>query len=434
MAVLQELAARGHRVAGQLTQAEATATARFVLDTAGCVLSGRSHPLASRLSRAARSLSGGQPLPARDRVSLAATFAHLDELDAFHTGAAVLPCATVVPVALELARHRSVAGRHLLAAVAAGAEVIIEAGLRFQAPGLYARGWWPAAVFAGLGTAMTASLLLGHDQPTSTQALGHVAAGLGGLLSADQLAAGHYRLVGRAAADGLDAALGADNGLRASSTLLDDPAATALGRHAGQPTAHGQPHLLSSAIKMFACARPLHAAIEALGGLRRGGHDPAHAELVRITLPSATLRFVTAEPRPAGPAEAAASAVCAVAAFFAGRAEDPAFFRALPSASERQGETPRVELASAPELDARFPAHWGARVELVGPTSATATVLDPRGGPGLPWTDAELEAKFLRLASPAWDANSAARWARQCLDLVTADHVAGSWAAQPVLP
>ena len=164
---------------------------------------------------------------------LAATFAHLDEVDAIHTEAAVLPCATVVPVALELARHRAVTGPALLSAVAGGAEVIIEACLRFRGAGLYARGWWPAAVFGSLGAAMTASLLLGHDRAASAQALGLAAAGLGGLLSADQLAAGHYRLMGRAAADGVDAAFAADSGLRASATLLDRPASAALGQPCG---------------------------------------------------------------------------------------------------------------------------------------------------------------------------------------------------------
>ena len=78
-------------------------------------------------------------------------------------------------------------------------------------------------------------------------------------------------------------------------------------RRAGPATSRDIPHLLNSSIKMFACARPLHAVVEALAELRRRGHDPAGADLLHIGLPPATLRFVTAERRPAGPTEAAAS-------------------------------------------------------------------------------------------------------------------------------
>ncbi len=273
MTVVLELADRGRR-AVRLSAAAAAATAGFVLDTVGCAVAGAGHPLAAALAASVAGLREGSTPSMRDRVATEATLAHVDELDAFHTRAAVLPCATVVPVALELARHHEVTGPQLLGAVAAGAEVIVEAAVRFDAAALYTAGWWPTALFGGLGAAMAASTLLGHDEAATVHALALAASGLGGLLSADELAAGHYRLVGRAAADGLDAAIGAGAGLRASSTVLDAPAAAALRRPAGPATSRDIPHLLNSTIKMFACARPLHAVIEALAELGQRGHDP----------------------------------------------------------------------------------------------------------------------------------------------------------------
>ena len=425
MTVLRELAERGHRVGAGLSPPAAAATATLVLDTVGCAVAGRGHPLAIEFIRTAQAFSGSASPALRDRVALTATLAHLDELDAFHTAAAVLPCATVVPVALELARHRATAGPVLLAAVAAGAEVIVEAGLRFNASALYARGWWPAALFGGLGAAMTASLLLGHDEATTAQALGLAAAGLGGLLSADQLAAGHYRLVGRAAADGLEAALGAECGQRAGATLLDHPAAAALGRPANPPSPTQEPHLAAGAIKMFACARPLHAAIEALAELRARGHDPARADRIRISLPAPTLRFVTAERDPAGPAEAAASAAYVLTAFRADRADDPTYFRATGPI-----DAPDVELADDPELDARYPFHWGARVELFGRDPAEACVLDARGGPERPWPQAQIHEKFRRLVAPYWPRPVAEEWLRQCTDLAQTLGSVSPWAGR----
>jgi 2-methylcitrate dehydratase PrpD len=439
MSVLEELAARAHRVAADLSPGDAAATARFVLDTVGCAVAGSSHPLAPALIRVAESLHAGGALDARGRVTLAANFAHLDEVDAFHTGAAVLPCAPVVPVALELAHRQPVTGTQLLAAVAAGAEVIVEAGMRLHAPALYARGWWPAALVAPLGAAATASLLLGQDPAISAQALALAAAGLGGLLSTDELGAGHYCLLGRAAADGLTAALAAGSGLRASRTLLDGPAAAALGQPTAASTAGTAPQLLSAAVKMYACARPLHAALEALDELRRRGHDPTRAATIRILLPTAALRFVTTESSPSGPAEAAASAVCAVAALLAGRASDPGFFRAFDQI--RVAHLPEVRLVGAPALDAHYPARWGARVELLGPAEVVVddavgvTVDDARGGPERPWSDTQLQEKFLRLTQSVWPREDAAGWAAQCAQLHRADaETVAEWAAGTPLP
>ena len=428
MTVVQELAERGRRAA-RLSAAAAAATAAFVLDTVGCAVAGAGHPLAAGLAASVAALHEGSTPSMRDRVATEATLAHVDELDALHTRAAVLPCATVVPVALELARHHEVTGPQLLGAVAAGAEVIVEAAVRFDAAALYSAGWWPTALFGGLGAAMAASTLLGHDEATTVHALALAASGLGGLLSAGELAAGHYRLVGRAAADGLDAAISARAGLRASSTVLDAPAAAALRRPAGPATSRDIPHLLDSTIKMFACARPLHAVIEALAELRQRGHDPAGADLVRIGLPTTTLRFVTAERRPAGPMDAAASAAYAVTAFLAGRADDPAFFRAVGPV-----EAPDVELVADPDLDARYPGQWGARVQLFGSDPASVMVDDARGGPGRAWTTAQRQAKFDRLVQPYWPRPGAADWAAHCARLPQTSDSTCDWARQqPVI-
>ena len=428
MTVVQELADRGRR-ATRPSAAAAAATAGFVLDTVGCAVAGAGHPLAAGLAASVAALHEGSTPSMRDRVATEATLAHVDELDALHTRAAVLPCATVVPVALELARHHEVTGPQLLGAVAAGAEVIVEAAVRFDAAALYTAGWWPTALFGGLGAAMAASTLLGHDEAATVHALALAASGLGGLLSADELAAGHYRLVGRAAADGLDAAISAGAGLRASSTVLDAPAAAALRRPAGPATSRDIPHLLDSTIKMFACARPLHAVIEALAELRRRGYDPTGAGLVRIGLPSATLRFVTAERRPAGPMEAAASAAYVLAAFLAGRADDPAFFRAVGPV-----EAPDVELVADPDLDARYPGQWGARVQLFGCDPASVMVDDARGGPGRAWTTAQRQAKFDRLVQPYWPRPGAADWAAHCARLPEITDSICDWARQqPVM-
>jgi 2-methylcitrate dehydratase PrpD len=343
-------------------------------------------------------------------VGAEATLAHVDELDAFHSAAAVLPCATVVPVALAIAREREVNGSQLLAAVAAGSEVIIEAGLRFGAANLYESGWWPTALFGGMGSAMTAALLIGLDADATAHAVGLAAAGLGGLLADTELTDGHYRMIGRAASDGLDAAVCAGAGLRSSLSILDGPAASALGVTARPAGRRRRLHLLDSAVKMYACARPLHAVVEALTVLASAGHDCGQADAVRIAVPSPTLRFVTAERRPRSPAEAAASAACAMDAFLAERVGDPTYFRSFTVAAG-----PEVRLVRDPDIDQAYPGQWGARVELVSGARAVAgvTVADARRR----WPLEQRRMKFNRLVAPHWAARPAQRWASQCLEL-----------------
>lgn len=425
MTVLTELAERGRDVADAATPDQRTRAALYVLDSVGCAVAGLDHPLAGPLAALVRASEDS----ALVRVLAEATLLHVDELDAIHAGAAMLPCATVVPAALEFAAQQRVSGARLLTAVTAGADVAIEAGLRFGGSARYASGWFPTALFGGLGAAAAGSVLLDLDGPTTTQALALVASGLGGLLSADILGGGHYLLVGRAAATGLHAALAARAGLTASTTLLDGPASAALGVPPAPPSAGSQPHLLDAAVKSYPCARPLHAMIEALLSLAADGTPLAEIRSVRVGLPTAALRFVTTERTPAGPTEAAASAPYAVAAVLADRATDPAFFRDAVDLDP----IPEVSVYGSGDLDAAFPRCWGAEVEIVCTDGRTAStrVRNASGGPDAPLPEARIVEKFGRLVGNRWPAGDAAWWAESCrqLDDLTPDMV-GRWSGR----
>ncbi len=423
MSVLAELAQRGRLAAERATPAERGRAAAYVLDTAGCVVAAMDHPLAGAMDELFR------PRDEAARVFADSVLAHVDEMDAIHVPAAVLPCATVVPVALEVAAVVGAQGARLLDAVIAGSEVAVDAGLRFGGAELYAAGWWPSALFGGLGAAAAASVLLGLDDWHTVNALSLVSSGLGGLLSADVLGGGHYLLVGRAARDGLFAARAAYAGMTGSETLLDEPAAAALGRCARPPDHYRSPHLLDAAFKSYPCARPLHAMIEALRACEEAGADLAGAQAVRVRLPSGVLRFVTADPRPPGPTEAAASAVCALAAELRGRADDPAFFRDY----RPTGRIPPVELGASAELDAAFPDKWGAEVDVVDAAgnAVGGRAADASGGAGAPLRIDQLERKFLRLVARRWHSEEARRWAEQCRDIEALDAASlGAWLAQ----
>ena len=373
--VLTELSDRARLAAATATPRARELAVLHVLDTMGCVAAGADHPVAATLATflgepfppaaGGERFLGGLFSPAaggerslRTAVLVEATLAHVDEFDGFHPQAAVVPAAVVVPAALLTAAREGRDGAAVVDAVLAGYEAVVEAGLRFGGSALYA-AWWPTALFGALGSAAAAAGVLGLDEERTRTALALAAAGLGGLLTADEFGEGHYLLAGRAAADGVDAAYLARAGARASLTLLDGPATAALGRAAGPESAREGVHLERCAFKAYPCARPLHAVVAAVTQLAAAGVPLGDAVAVRVRLPAVLLRFVNASTQPPGPAEAAASAAFAVTAAIRGRADDVRFYR---SADLGEGPHPEITMEADPALDRHLPDHWAAGI------------------------------------------------------------------------
>ncbi|MFG1687804.1 MmgE/PrpD family protein [Nonomuraea sp. NPDC049269] len=361
MTLLTDLAARAAQAPRRADAAARSLTSLHVLDTLGCVAAGASHPLASVLpalgvpggggTLTVTGLPGRHPL--RTAVLVESVLAHVDEFDALHPAAALVPPAVTVPAALAVAEQEGLPGRAVVDAVLAGYETVVEAGLRFGGPRLYQRSWWPTALFGALGAAAATASLLDLDERRTAHALAIAAAGLGGLLSSDALGLGHYLLAGRAAADGVEAAYLARAGATGSLTLLDAPATAALSTTPTDPRKTAL-HLTTCVFKAYPCARPLHAALDAL---RAMDIPLSTAQRIEIELPDPLLRFVTADRNPPGPTEAAASAAFAVGTLLSGAPDDVTFYRGpLPP------DVPDIALLPAPDLNSALPDHWSARV------------------------------------------------------------------------
>jgi 2-methylcitrate dehydratase PrpD len=404
VSVLAALAARARDAAAGADAVALAAAGRHVLDTTACMVSGASHPLTQRwlpLLPPEPAGVGAAGVPGRwglaTAVEIESTLAHLDEFDPLHGPAAVAPGAVVVPAALQVGAARCAPGEQVARAVVAGYEAVVEASLRFGGPALYASGWWPTALFGALGAAAATAVLLDLDASTTTAALGIAAAPLGGLISAGELGDVHYLLCGRAAAQGCWAARAAAAGITASATLLDAPAAAALGRAADAPSPSGPAHLAATAFKTWPCARPLHTALAALRELADAGVTPAPGDTVEIALPTAALRFITDQRRPTGPVDAAASAAVAVGGALAGRADDPGWYRDVAAGRVALPDV-TVRLRPDPGLDEQFPARWGAEVAVHARDRASRRqVLVAPGDPDRPLGDDEVLAKAARL-------------------------------------
>ncbi|MGI5229734.1 MmgE/PrpD family protein [Actinoallomurus sp. CA-142502] len=407
MTLLTELAARAVRAPRRADAAARSLTSLHVLDTLGCVAAGATHPLASALAAVGVPGGGGTltvtGLPGRHSLRTAvlieSTLAHVDESDALHPAAAVVPSAVTVPAALAVADQERRSGRAVVDAVLAGYETVVEAGLRFGGPRLYERSWWPTALFGGLGAAAATASLLDLDERRTVHALGIAAAGLGGLLGSDALGTGHYLLAGRAAADGVEAAYLARAGATAAPGILDDPAAAALGT---VPAGHSGAvlHLTDCAFKAYPCARPLHAALDALTAIGEESLPLSTARRIEIELPEPLLRFVTADREPPGPTEAAASAAFAVGALLHGAVDDVSFYRGpLPP------DVPDVALRPAPDLNAALPDRWSARVTVRGDDTVVRRTCEQARPP----TADAVVARFRRRLGPTPDADARVR-------------------------
>ncbi|MDL5155164.1 MmgE/PrpD family protein [Actinomycetospora termitidis] len=404
MSTLGRLASRARAAADDADAAARREAGRQVLDVLGCLASGASHPLARTWLPLVAEDPGGVALPGvpgrrrpEDAAEVGGVLAHLDELDPLHAPSAMALGAVVVPTVLALGGDHS--GTDLARAVVAGYEAGAVVSLSFGGPSLYATGRWPTAVFGPIAAAAAAAVLLDLDEATTTTALALASTSLGGLLSADVLGHGHYLLGGTAARAGLRAALGARAGLTASTTLLDGPAAAAFGRAPDPPSGSG-PHLLATGSKRWPCSRPLQSALAALDELADRGVRPGDGDVVTVALPAAARAFVTATEVPDDATTAAASASVAVRGHAVGRATEPGWYREV-AAGLAHGPRVTVVLAGAPDLDAAFPARWGAHVELRG---ETATCLVPPGDPAAPLPDDVLLARTAALTGSEPDA------------------------------
>jgi 2-methylcitrate dehydratase PrpD len=400
---LSDLALRARAAARDADAATRREAGRQVLDVLGCLASGASHPLAQAWLPLVAEDPDGVVLPGvpgrrrpEDAAEVGGVLAHLDELDPLHAPSAMAAGAVVVPTVLALGG--AVSGERLARAVVAGYEAGAEASLRFGGPALYATGRWPTAVFGPLAAAAAAAVLLDLDEAGMTTALALASTSLGGLLSADVLGHGHYLLGGTAARAGVRAALGARAGLTASTTLLDGPGATALGRAPDPPSGTGL-HLLTTGSKRWPCSRPLQSALAALDELAGRGVRPADGDVVTVALPAAARAFVTATESPDDATTAAASASVAVRGHAVGRAAEPGWYREV-AAGVAHGPQVTVVLAGSPDLDAVFPLRWGARVELRG---ESATCLVPPGDPAAPLSDDVLLARTAALTGQGED-------------------------------
>lgn len=414
---------------GSLPPEVMTQAARVMLDALGCAVAAWTEdPDKARIARDIAALYPARPgagVVGAAGLSAQPAFAALAngilvnaaDNDDTHKRALLHVGSVVVPAALALAEVRALSGRDMLAALVAGYEVAVRVGMAVM-PTHY-RFWHSTATNGTFGGAATAAHAMGLDADGVQRALGLAgtqAAGLNTFFESGDMTKSLHP--GKAAMNGVLSAQLAGLGMTSPPGILEHPkgylAAFSLEPKAAALTdgLGSTWEILQNGFKFFPSILASHSPIQAtLAIVAKHRPDPSRiARITNETYDTVKSHFSSKEAAtvmaarvsvPYCIAAAAVDGVLTQAQFAAARIHDPLIRRVLE----------RTEVIADPELNKLYPANFPARVTITmeDGQSFTETVMLPKGDPGAPLSDAELEDKFRGNVEPVFGATQATR-------------------------
>ncbi len=371
------------RLARPIDVATQTLARLHLLDWLACVAGARREALAS-VARAA------EPDPML-RAALMGNVLEMDDVDRI---ARLHPGPVIWPAALCAARDEAVDMGSLLDAAVRGYEAMITIGRMFDDH--HYAFWHPTATAGGFGAVAAAASILGLSPSQTVAALGTAGSTAGGLwrmrhepVMTKAIHAAH------AARSALWFARMARHGLTGPCFILEGEqglfaAMTATPR----PVPHTDGWRLSEiSFKPYPACRHAHPAIDAALALRPAlSNGPIHVETY-----GDALRFCD-QPSPTTTMEAKFSLQHVVAVVAVKGIPGLADFEPKSIADPQiAAARARVTVARAADMDAAYPAHFGARITASGQVAQTADAL---GDPECPVGRTEITTKLRALV--AW--------------------------------
>jgi 2-methylcitrate dehydratase PrpD len=376
----EHLAERVLGVAGSLAPERAEIGSRRVFDTLGALALGTS------LSTGHETVDQG--LPATVAALCAAT--RYTEVDDIERRSCITPGSVAVPVALAIAAERRPSGPTVLAAVVAGYEAMVAIGEAIDGARILYRGIWPSYLAAPVAAAATAARVLELDHATFVDALSIAAARSAGIVGQpEREPTSRWFLYGRAAAEGVAAALAAERGVAGDPAVLE----AVLGSHTlGEVGAISFPVDVPAIervdVKPFCTARQAQSAIEAARGawteLAAGQPDTEAIAAIEVGVPEAYRRMVD-QPDPVERLTSIMSAQYQIALALTDPKRLYDVARAEPRLSAAGAAVmDTVTVVADPELTPLFPDIWPARVSIAlrDGGEASKRVLSPDGAEG----------------------------------------------------
>jgi 2-methylcitrate dehydratase PrpD len=396
-----------------------------IIDTAAAIIYGNTIPwsgtvvgYAQRTGPGGKSriLGAGGPAVQPALAALAnGTLSHAFELDnvVINPGAGVHGGATLLPPGLAMAQETGGSGRDLIAAVVAGAEVMIRIGWATKHSN-EAHGFHAPGTTGPFGAAIAAGRFLKLDAATMTNALGIAGSLCGGLMEFARSGTGAMvkRLhIGRASEAGVLAASLAHGGFTGPSSVLEGEAGFlrvfcsdfdlgALTRGLGRDYA-----TLNICLKRYACHITAQRAVQAVQELR-AEHGIGGGDVKGVTvMGEKRMSVVNNIPEPTDVMMSQYSAPFCVALALYRDPRDPASF------GEHALADPAIRSLCRRVTVLPEPGNWGHGDV---PSTVTITTNDGReltrrveaflGTPARPFDAAAMREKFLMLTRRQGDA------------------------------
>ena len=364
--------------------------------------------LADELDRGKSRLGLGRRATVRAAALINGAAAHTVEVDDIFRDGIYHPGAPTIAAALALAQARAASGEAFLRAVTVGYEISTRIAAAMGRS--HYRYWHNTGTIGCFGACAAAAELAGLDQRRFAHGLATVATFSAGLQQAFRMDSMSKPMhAGRAAEAGVTAALVAAEGVTGSLDVLEGE--SGYGRAMGDApdweralaTLGEDFHITRMTFKNHACCGHIFAAIDGALALQQQMRVLS-PDIGRVSIGTykAALDVARHEaPRTAAEARfslkyAVASALVhgsvRLAAFEPSRLEDPVTRELMR----------RIDLTVDPELDAAFPVQRAARIAIEAHDGRRGEYLQPtrKGDPEAPLSDAELEQKYLELASP----------------------------------
>jgi 2-methylcitrate dehydratase PrpD len=332
-----------------------------VLDWWGVTVAGADEPVARILRETVDAPAGPASVLGAKRTAppLAAalwngTAAHALDYDDVTLALPGHLTAPILPGLLAAAEQRALGGRDVLTAFVLGVEVASRVA-RALAPGHYRAGWHATTTLGRIGGAVAAARLLGLDAGRLEAAVGLAAAQAAGIQESFGSMAKPFQ-VGRAAADGLLAALAAERGMTAPRGILD---AEGWARRLS-PTwtperlaeRLGERYAVTELIfKRYPCCFATHAAITALLVLGLSPSAAAACERVELEICPTTLAVADQREPRTGLGGKFSMTYCAAAALLRGHVREDDFSDAAVTDPAAQALSARVHLAANTAFD-----------------------------------------------------------------------------------
>jgi 2-methylcitrate dehydratase PrpD len=364
--------------------------------------------LAEEMDIGSARLALGRKATVRAAALINGAAAHTVEVDDIFRDGIYHPGAPTIPAALALAQANGVAGEAFLRAVIVGYEISTRIGAAMGRA--HYKYWHNTGTIGCFGAAAAAAEILGLDRSRFAHALATAATFSAGLQQAFRMDSHSKPLhAGHAAEAGVTAALGAREGVVGSLDVIEGEAGFGRAMSDGPDwdkalaTLGREFHITRMTFKNHACCGHTFAAIDGALALQERMKVAAR-EIERIRVGSyRAAKEVSHYEAPQTAAEARFSLKYVVAtALTHGSVRLAAFESARINDAATRDLMQRIDVAIDAELDAAFPQQRAARVCIVARDGRSEEFLQPTrvGDPDAPLSDAQLDAKYLELASP----------------------------------